>query len=150
VAGFCGYGNEPSGFKRVGVFSWPVEWPSGSQQLHVLFMKCNVLNGSHPHRLDYHHGQYVVNSRESVQWKSDCPVHDKWRHSHAASKTDKGLPRGCSWRWRKLYNKWLQNVYSLPNTYKGDQIKEDEMGGTCSTYGEMRNAYKILIGKTEG
>jgi len=24
------------------------------------------------------------------------------------------------------------------------------MGGICSTHGEMRNAYKILIGKPEG
>jgi hypothetical protein len=24
------------------------------------------------------------------------------------------------------------------------------MGGTCITHGEMRNAYKILIGKLEG
>jgi hypothetical protein len=28
-----------------------------------------------------------------------------------------------------------------------DPIKEDEMGGACSTHGEMRNAFKILVGK---
>jgi hypothetical protein len=32
----------------------------------------------------------------------------------------------------------------------GDQIKEDEMGWTCSTYGRDKNEYKILIGKPEG
>jgi hypothetical protein len=26
----------------------------------------------------------------------------------------------------------------------------DEMGGPCSTNGEKRNAYKLLVGKTEG
>jgi hypothetical protein len=29
-------------------------------------------------------------------------------------------------------------------------MKEDEMRGTCSTHGEMSNAYKIFIGKPEG
>jgi hypothetical protein len=31
-----------------------------------------------------------------------------------------------------------------------DEIKEDEMGGECSTYGEMRDAYSVLVGKTVG
>jgi hypothetical protein len=31
-----------------------------------------------------------------------------------------------------------------------DQIKGNEMGGTCNTHGKMRNAYKIFIGKPEG
>jgi len=33
-------------------------------------------------------------------------------------------------------------------TFYGDQI-EDELGGACSTHGEMINAYKILVGKPE-
>jgi hypothetical protein len=39
--------------------------------------------------------------------------------------------------WRKLHN------YNY-------QVKEDEMGGTCSRHGEKRNAYRILVGKAEG
>jgi hypothetical protein len=31
-----------------------------------------------------------------------------------------------------------------------DQVKEDEMGRACSTNGENRNAYRILVGKPEG
>jgi hypothetical protein len=31
-----------------------------------------------------------------------------------------------------------------------DQDKEDEMGKACSTNGEKRNAYRILVGKPEG
>jgi hypothetical protein len=34
--------------------------------------------------------------------------------------------------------------------YEGDQIKDDEMGSSCSTHlGEIRNALKILVGKPE-
>jgi hypothetical protein len=29
-------------------------------------------------------------------------------------------------------------------------MKEDEIGGACSTYRKMRNAYNILVGKPEG
>jgi hypothetical protein len=29
-------------------------------------------------------------------------------------------------------------------------MKKDEMGGACSTNGEKRNAYRILVGKPEG
>jgi hypothetical protein len=29
-------------------------------------------------------------------------------------------------------------------------VREDEMGGTCSTHGEKRNSYRILFGKLEG
>jgi hypothetical protein len=28
-------------------------------------------------------------------------------------------------------------------------MKEFEMGGACSIHGEVRNVYKILVGKTE-
>jgi hypothetical protein len=30
-----------------------------------------------------------------------------------------------------------------------EQVKEDEMGRTCSTNMEKRNAYRILVGKPE-
>jgi hypothetical protein len=29
-------------------------------------------------------------------------------------------------------------------------VEEDEMGGSCSTNGEKRNAYRLLVGKPEG
>jgi hypothetical protein len=32
---------------------------------------------------------------------------------------------------------------------KNDQVKKGEMGGPCSTNGEKRNAYRILLGKTK-
>jgi hypothetical protein len=33
--------------------------------------------------------------------------------------------------------------------YSGDQIKKNEVGGACSTYGEGRGAYRILVGRPE-
>jgi hypothetical protein len=48
-------------------------------------------------------------------------------------------------QWRKLLDKDLHNVFFTK--YLSDQLK-NEMGRTCSTHGEMRNAYKILDGKT--
>jgi hypothetical protein len=32
----------------------------------------------------------------------------------------------------------------------GDQIEKNKMGGTCSTYGEKSNVYRVLVRKTEG
>ena len=32
----------------------------------------------------------------------------------------------------------------------GDKIKKNEMGGACSTYGERRGIYRVLVGKREG
>jgi len=31
-----------------------------------------------------------------------------------------------------------------------DQVKEDEVGGACSTHGRIEKCIKILVGKTEG
>jgi hypothetical protein len=43
-------------------------------------------------------------------------------------------------------------TYTPRQTYNwNDQVKEDEMGRfSCSTNGETRNAYRILVGKPEG
>jgi hypothetical protein len=31
--------------------------------------------------------------------------------------------------------------------YSGNQIEKNEMGGACSTYGEKRCTYRILVGR---
>jgi hypothetical protein len=36
------------------------------------------------------------------------------------------------------------------NHEKLHDLKGNEMGGTCSTYGEKKNSCKIVIGKPEG
>jgi hypothetical protein len=40
-------------------------------------------------------------------------------------------------------------LYGSPNIIKTDQVKEHEMGRACGTNGEKRNAYRILVGKSE-
>jgi hypothetical protein len=42
------------------------------------------------------------------------------------------------------------NRLLLAKSNYNDQVKEDEMGRECSTNGEKRNAYRILVGKPEG
>ena len=32
----------------------------------------------------------------------------------------------------------------------GDKIEKNEVGGVCSTYGERRGVYRVLVGKPEG
>jgi hypothetical protein len=34
--------------------------------------------------------------------------------------------------------------------HAADEIGKNEMGGTCSTYGERRGVYKVSVGKREG
>jgi hypothetical protein len=43
--------------------------------------------------------------------------------------------------WRRLHNEQLHDLYTSPNVIIifGDQIKEDEMGGGCSTHGREVN-----------
>jgi hypothetical protein len=49
--------------------------------------------------------------------------------------------------WRRLHNRELYAV--LLTIYSGDQVKETEMGMTCSTYGESRGTYRVLLWKPE-
>ena len=49
--------------------------------------------------------------------------------------------------WRRLHNKEL---YALTKYYSGYQIKKNEIGRACSTNGERRGAYRVVVGKPEG
>jgi hypothetical protein len=46
--------------------------------------------------------------------------------------------------WRRLHNAELHNLYASP---KGDQMKEEEMGGTCNTHGRDEKCVQILVEK---
>jgi hypothetical protein len=48
---------------------------------------------------------------------------------------------------RKLHNVELHTLYSSPNV-QADQIKENEVGGTCGTH-RRGGVYRILVGKPE-
>jgi hypothetical protein len=41
-------------------------------------------------------------------------------------------------------------MYFGTREYQHDKIEEDEMGRECCMMEEIRNAYKILVGKHEG
>jgi hypothetical protein len=50
--------------------------------------------------------------------------------------------------WRKPHKEELHNLYASPSIIR--MIKDDEMCRECSTNGEERNAYRILVGNPEG
>jgi hypothetical protein len=50
--------------------------------------------------------------------------------------------------WRRLHNEKLRKLNAPSSVIR--VIKEDWMVGHVPRIGEMRNAYKILIGKPEG
>jgi hypothetical protein len=51
--------------------------------------------------------------------------------------------------WRKLRNEELRDLYTSPSIIR--IIKSRMMRwGPCSTNGEKRNAYSLLVGKSEG
>jgi hypothetical protein len=71
----------------------------------------------------------------------------------------KSVSRGTG--GKKVEYHWHREQISLLCTTSGPKdciiirqrhylCKEDEMGGTCSTHGNLRNAYKVLVGKYEG
>jgi hypothetical protein len=41
-------------------------------------------------------------------------------------------------------------IVLITKYYSGDQIKNNEVGGACSTMGEGIGAYRILVGTPEG
>jgi hypothetical protein len=52
--------------------------------------------------------------------------------------------------WGKLRNKGLHNLHLHSNKSSDAEKKENEIGGTCSTDGELRNAYTILVPNPKG
>ena len=51
---------------------------------------------------------------------------------------------------RRLHNEELNDLHCSTQYCSGDKIKKYEMGGVCSTYGEWRGVYKVLVVKPEG
>jgi hypothetical protein len=51
--------------------------------------------------------------------------------------------------WKKLHNDELHNLYSSPNTIRMIKSRRMRWTGHVERMGEMRNAYRILVGKPE-
>jgi hypothetical protein len=49
----------------------------------------------------------------------------------------------------KLHNEELVDLYSSVDIVRPVTMKENEIGGTCSTHWDMRNAWEILVGEYE-
>jgi hypothetical protein len=57
--------------------------------------------------------------------------------------------------WRTLHTEELHKLYCSPSVLFAKcnynyEVEEDEMGRACSTNGEKRNSYRILVEKPEG
>jgi hypothetical protein len=51
--------------------------------------------------------------------------------------------------WRNFHNEELHDLYSSP-IFAGNKIENNEMGEACSSDGEGRGVYKVLVGKPDG
>jgi len=51
--------------------------------------------------------------------------------------------------WRKLHNQELNILFS-PNIFRVIKTRRMRWAGPCSTYGEKRGVYRVLMGKPEG
>jgi hypothetical protein len=52
--------------------------------------------------------------------------------------------------WRKLHNEELHSLYSSPSRIRMIKSTRMRWAGHVARMGEMRNAYRILVGKPEG
>jgi hypothetical protein len=52
--------------------------------------------------------------------------------------------------WRKLHNEELHNLYSSTSIIRMIKSRRMKWAGHVERMGEMRNTYKILVGKPEG
>jgi hypothetical protein len=52
--------------------------------------------------------------------------------------------------WRKLNNEELHNLYFLPNIIRIIKSRRMRLAGHVAQMGPKMNAYKILVGKSEG
>jgi hypothetical protein len=41
-------------------------------------------------------------------------------------------------------------IFTAHQMYSGDEIGKNEMGEPCSTCGEMRDGYRVMVEKPEG
>jgi hypothetical protein len=52
--------------------------------------------------------------------------------------------------WRKLHNEELRDLYSSPSKIRMIKTRRIRLAGHVARRGEKRNAYRLLMGKSEG
>jgi hypothetical protein len=52
--------------------------------------------------------------------------------------------------WRKLHNKELNDLYSLPNIVRVVKLRRMRWVGDVAHMGEERGVHRVLVGKPEG
>jgi hypothetical protein len=52
--------------------------------------------------------------------------------------------------WRKLHNEKLHDLYSSPSIIRIIKSRKMRWAGHVERMGEKRNAYRLLVGKSEG
>jgi hypothetical protein len=52
--------------------------------------------------------------------------------------------------WRRLHNEELHNLYASPNIIRVIKSRKIGWAGHVAHMGEMRNAYRILVGNPKG
>jgi hypothetical protein len=52
--------------------------------------------------------------------------------------------------WRKMHSEELHDLYSSPDIIRQIKSKRIRWAGHVARMGEERNAYRVLVGKTEG
>jgi hypothetical protein len=52
--------------------------------------------------------------------------------------------------WRKLHNEELRDLYTSPSIIRIIKSKRMRQAGHVARMGEKRNAYRLLVGKSEG
>jgi hypothetical protein len=52
--------------------------------------------------------------------------------------------------WRRLHNEELHNLYASTNIIRVIKSRRMRWAGHVAHIGEIRNTYKILVGKPEG
>jgi hypothetical protein len=52
--------------------------------------------------------------------------------------------------WRKLHNEKLRDLYSSPSIIRIIKSSRMRWAGNVALMGEKRNAYRLLVGKSEG
>jgi hypothetical protein len=57
---------------------------------------------------------------------------------------------GVTGRWRKLHNKELHDLYSLPSIIRIIRSRGMRWVGHVAQMGEKGNVYRLLVGKPEG